>query len=85
MVCRFPDTIHPLILTSIRSEPTSALDIQSSLAIEQYLTDAVRLRDKGLTALIWISHSIEQGGRVGTRFLRLADGTIHEDAIDSGV
>lgn len=32
-------------------------------------------------ALIWITHSADQGHRVGTRFISLADGTCQEQLI----
>ncbi|TCD61814.1 hypothetical protein EIP91_007880 [Steccherinum ochraceum] len=66
-------------------EPTSALDADASVTIEQYLTKAVRSKDGGLSAIVWITHSPEQGGRVGTRFLRISEGSVHEENADGGV
>ncbi|KAH8106852.1 P-loop containing nucleoside triphosphate hydrolase protein [Cristinia sonorae] len=66
-------------------EPTSALDADSSIRVERFLTDAVRAKDGGLSALVWITHSAEQGGRVGTRFLRIAGGCVQEERPDLGV
>lgn len=66
-------------------EPTSALDVDSSKTVEDYLTNAVRSKAGNLSALVWITHSAEQGGRVGTRFLRISGGCIHEERPDAGV
>ncbi|KAI0797657.1 P-loop containing nucleoside triphosphate hydrolase protein [Abortiporus biennis] len=66
-------------------EPTSALDLQSSEKVEKYLVDAVRKKEGGLKAIVWITHSEEQGRRVGSRFLRIENGTLQEERVDSGV
>ena len=49
------------------------------LAVEKYTLSM--LRDPGSTvkAVLWITHSEEQGQRVGTRFITLGGGTAHED------
>ena len=73
------------ILLFYFTEPTSALDEDSSIKVERYLLDAVRAKDGGLSALVWITHSQEQGGRVGSRFLKISGGCIHEERPDSGV
>jgi len=59
-------------------EPTSALDAESSGLVEQYLKDM--LHDESVTtkALVWITHSDEQGRRVGTRFVQIVDGSCKE-------
>ena len=67
------------------TEPTSALDSDASIKIENYLTNAVRHKDGGLSALVWITHSAEQGSRVGTRFFRVSGGSVHEERPDAGV
>lgn len=59
-------------------EPTSALDSETSLMVENYLVDMVRNRKTSLKALIWITHSPEQGRRVGNRFISLYAGECHE-------
>lgn len=61
------------------SEPTSALDAQSSVAVEEYIVDLLKSTDSNLKAAVWITHSEEQAKRVGTRFLRIANGTIQEE------
>ncbi|KAI1794559.1 P-loop containing nucleoside triphosphate hydrolase protein [Ganoderma leucocontextum] len=66
-------------------EPTSALDADSSSKVEKYLTSKVKARDSNLKALIWITHSEEQGQRVGTRFARVTAHGIREDSVDLGV
>ncbi|KAI0082792.1 P-loop containing nucleoside triphosphate hydrolase protein [Panus rudis PR-1116 ss-1] len=66
-------------------EPTSALDAQTSANVEKYLTDTVRSPDGRLKAVVWITHSEEQGRRVGTRFLRIANGTVKEERVDANV
>ncbi|KIP09513.1 hypothetical protein PHLGIDRAFT_102729 [Phlebiopsis gigantea 11061_1 CR5-6] len=59
-------------------EPTSALDASTSESVENYLLDEVREGKGKLKALIWITHSEEQGRRVGTRFLRITAGGLSE-------
>lgn len=52
-------------------EPTSALDPETSRLVEKVLTDEIASGGT-LKALLWITHSAEQGKRVGTRFIQLA-------------
>jgi len=59
-------------------EPTSALDPQSSASVEKVLASELRAAESALKAMIWITHSEEQGQRVGTRHLYLADGSCRE-------
>lgn len=66
-------------------EPTSALDAQTSTAVEEYLTEAVKSKEGNLSAIIWITHSEEQGRRVGTRYLRIAGGRVVDEPVDSAV
>ncbi|KAH9945935.1 P-loop containing nucleoside triphosphate hydrolase protein [Epithele typhae] len=66
-------------------EPTSALDGESTTAIEKHLVSAVRDPEAKLKAVIWVTHSPEQGQRVGTRFLRVTAGGVQEVHPDSGV
>ncbi|KAH9951894.1 P-loop containing nucleoside triphosphate hydrolase protein [Amylocystis lapponica] len=65
-------------------EPTSALDADTSASVEAYLKNELREPETNLKALIWITHSEEQGRRVGTRFMRITAGTIQEET-DGGV
>lgn len=65
-----------LMIYGFLSEPTSALDAQSSVAVEEYIVDLLKSTDSNLKAAVWITHSEEQAKRVGTRFLRIANGTI---------
>ncbi|KAF5391350.1 hypothetical protein D9757_001879 [Collybiopsis confluens] len=60
-------------------EPTSALDHQSSLQVERLIADTLKSNDNGLKAIIWITHSPEQAGRVGTRFLQFSGGSAYEE------
>lgn len=60
-------------------EPTSALDATTSSIVEQYLMREVRSGQTTLKAIIWITHSEEQGLRVGTRFMKLSNGGFYED------
>ncbi|KAH0583723.1 hypothetical protein H2248_009329 [Termitomyces sp. 'cryptogamus'] len=60
-------------------EPTSALDSVSSAAVERYLLNEVQARDATLKAIVWITHSDEQAGRVGTRFVQIEAGGCHEE------
>jgi len=60
-------------------EPTSALDPETMLAVEQYTVSALRRPDSALKAIIWITHSEEQGQRVGTRFITVTGGRAREE------
>jgi len=60
-------------------EPTSALDSVSSAAVEKYLLNEVRSPDTILKAMVWITHSDEQGSRIGNRFIQIASGGCYEE------
>ncbi|KAG6814536.1 hypothetical protein H0H92_000063 [Tricholoma furcatifolium] len=60
-------------------EPTSALDAGSAAAVERFLLSEIQSPDAMLKAIVWITHSDEQAGRVGTRFVKLAGGGCHEE------
>ncbi|KAF9464714.1 P-loop containing nucleoside triphosphate hydrolase protein [Collybia nuda] len=60
-------------------EPTSALDPASSLAVERYLINEVRSERASLKAIMWITHSDEQGGRVGNKFIQISGGKCREE------
>ncbi|KAG6878921.1 hypothetical protein C0992_006613 [Termitomyces sp. T32_za158] len=60
-------------------EPTSALDSVSSAAVERYLLNEVQARDATLKAILWITHSDEQAGRIGTRFVQVEGGVCREE------
>lgn len=62
-----------------KSEPTSALDAVTSNIVEKHLLDEIKDTSGTLKAIVWITHSSDQGKRVGTRFLRVTAGGIHED------
>jgi len=64
------DTAEVLLL----DEPTSALDSETASLVENYLVERVNRKDACLKAIIWITHSSEQGRRVGTRFIHLTGG-----------
>jgi len=66
-------------------EPTSALDPASSASVEKLLASELRAVGSALKAIVWITHSEEQGQRVGTRHLYLADGTCREDTSQPNV
>ncbi|PSR94046.1 hypothetical protein PHLCEN_2v4474 [Hermanssonia centrifuga] len=66
-------------------EPTSALDAGTSNTVEEYLKRQVHGGEGALKALVWITHSKEQGERVGTKFLYIADGGVQEENINSVV
>ncbi|EKM55370.1 uncharacterized protein PHACADRAFT_143621 [Phanerochaete carnosa HHB-10118-sp] len=65
-------------------EPTSALDAAASQSVERYLVDEVREGKGRLKALIWITHSDEQGQRVATRVVRITAGGLHEEDMPRG-
>ncbi len=66
-------------------EPTSALDAGTSNTVEEYLKRQVHGGDGALKALVWITHSKEQGERVGTKFLYIVDGGVQEENINDVV
>ncbi|EJF66038.1 P-loop containing nucleoside triphosphate hydrolase protein [Dichomitus squalens LYAD-421 SS1] len=66
-------------------EPTSALDSESSSRVENYLVEKVKARNSNLKALVWITHSPEQGERVGTRFVRVTPQGLREEYVHPDV
>ncbi|CDO72904.1 hypothetical protein BN946_scf185002.g89 [Trametes cinnabarina] len=75
------DTAEVLLL----DEPSSALDSETSSKVEKHLVAEVKSSDSKLKAIIWITHSPEQGQRVGTRFIRISYGGVREENVDPGV
>ncbi|KAH9934704.1 P-loop containing nucleoside triphosphate hydrolase protein, partial [Fomitopsis serialis] len=65
-------------------EPTSALDPDTASGVEDFLKSEIKSSSSNLKALVWVTHSEEQGRRVGTRFVHLTSGGIQEDG-DSAV
>ncbi|KAF8590595.1 P-loop containing nucleoside triphosphate hydrolase protein [Ramaria rubella] len=59
-------------------EPTSALDAETTTLVESSLQRLVEDEDSKVKAIIWITHSEEQGRRVGTRYLYLEAGNCLE-------
>jgi putative ABC transport system ATP-binding protein len=57
-------------------EPTSALDVDSRLAFERLVR---QLADVG-TAVVWVTHDLEQARRVGDRSIVLIEGRIRSEA-----
>ena len=49
------------------------------LAVEKYTLSTFHRPGSMVKAIIWITHSEEQGQRVGTRFITLAGGKARED------
>ncbi|KDQ60811.1 hypothetical protein JAAARDRAFT_204615 [Jaapia argillacea MUCL 33604] len=60
-------------------EPTSALDPVSSKSVEERLTSELRDPHSTLKGIIWITHSEEQGARVGTRFTEITPEGVREN------
>jgi len=60
-------------------EPTSALDPETVLAVEKYTLSLLHKPESKVKAIVWITHSEEQGQRVGTRFITLAGGKAREE------
>ncbi|KAF9227892.1 P-loop containing nucleoside triphosphate hydrolase protein [Gyrodon lividus] len=60
-------------------EPTSALDPQSTALVEYFISSELRSPESELKAILWITHSEEQGRRVGTRFLRISNSGCQEE------
>ncbi|KAN0077266.1 P-loop containing nucleoside triphosphate hydrolase protein [Tylopilus felleus] len=61
-------------------EPTSALDPYSTALVEDYVLRELRSPDRELKAILWITHSEEQGRRVGTRFIHISSNGCQEEA-----
>ncbi|KZT11314.1 P-loop containing nucleoside triphosphate hydrolase protein [Laetiporus sulphureus 93-53] len=66
-------------------EPTSALDPDTSATVENFLKSQIQAADSKLKALVWVTHSEEQGRRVGNRFIRLSAGGIQEEDAGAAV
>ncbi|KAH7889671.1 P-loop containing nucleoside triphosphate hydrolase protein [Phlebopus sp. FC_14] len=60
-------------------EPTSALDPQSTALVERFIINELRSPESELKAVVWITHSEEQGRRIGTRFLRISSAGCEEE------
>lgn len=60
-------------------EPTSALDPETVLSVERYTLSLLRRPEGKVKAIVWITHSEEQGQRVGTRFITLVGGKAREE------
>ncbi len=63
--------LSPALL--LLDEPTSALDPIATKGVEEAL---LRLRSESKLTMIWVSHSIEQARRVGSRVLLLEAGRV---------
>jgi ABC-type iron transport system FetAB ATPase subunit len=70
-----------IMLIVLGAEPTSALDIDSTLRVEEFVTHEVKRSDSKLKAIVWITHSEDQARRVGNRYITVAHGTCHEDPV----
>ncbi|CAE6443879.1 unnamed protein product [Rhizoctonia solani] len=58
-------------------EPTSALDSETSALVEKTLTELPKSA-ASVKAIVWITHSREQGERVGTRWINVTGHGIEE-------
>jgi len=64
-------------------EPTSALDAETTELVEKYLKKLIRSEYSSIKAIVWITHSEEQGKRCGSRWLDVEAGHgIHENGHD---
>ncbi len=71
--------LNPTLL--LLDEPTSSLDPIATSRVEDSLT---QLRRQTNLTMIWVSHSIEQARRIGSRVLLLDEGrVIREDSVDA--
>ncbi len=69
--------LNPTLL--LLDEPTSSLDPIATSRVEDSL---MRLREQTNLTMIWVSHSIEQARRIGSRVLLLDGGrVIREDSV----
>lgn len=55
-------------------EPTSALDAETTFLVENTLRHLIEDNNSTVKGIIWITHSEEQGRRVGKRYLYLDEG-----------
>jgi putative ABC transport system ATP-binding protein len=62
---------HVLLL----DEPTAALDPKTSAAVEESIVDWID-ESPDDRALLWVSHDVEQGGRVATRKIFMENGRL---------
>ena len=70
-------SLNPSLL--LLDEPTSSLDPIATNRVEESL---LRLRQQSNLTMIWVSHSIEQARRIGSRVLLLDSGrVIREDTV----
>ncbi|KAF5380944.1 hypothetical protein D9615_004078 [Tricholomella constricta] len=60
-------------------EPTSALDSVSTTAVEKLLLNEIRSSESMLKSMVWITHSEEQGSRIGNKFIQITPGGILEE------
>ena len=51
------------------------------LAVEAYTLSMLRRPENTVKAIIWVTHSEEQGQRVGTRLITLTGGWAREDRL----
>ena len=71
--------LNPSLL--LLDEPTSSLDPIATSRVEESL---LRLRQQSDLTMIWVSHSIEQARRIGSRVLLLDGGrVIREDTVSA--
>lgn len=71
--------LNPSVL--LLDEPTSALDPIATHNVENSL---LKLRDNTHLTMIWVSHSIEQARRIGSRVLLLDEGCVlREDTVEA--
>ncbi len=71
--------LNPTLL--LLDEPTSSLDPIATSRVEDSL---MQLRRQTNLTMIWVSHSIEQARRIGSRVLLLDEGrVIREDSVDA--
>lgn len=71
--------LNPTLL--LLDEPTSSLDPIATSRVEDSL---MQLRRQTNLTMIWVSHSIEQARRIGSRVLLLDEGrVIREDSLDA--
>lgn len=71
--------LNPSVL--LLDEPTSALDPIATHNIEESL---LKLRENTDLTMIWVSHSIEQARRIGSRVLLLDEGqVVREDTVQA--
>ena len=73
--------VYEFMIYPIFTEPTSALDLQSTLRVENTILNELNSSESSLKALVFITHSDDQARRLGNRALRISNGGCFETTL----